>query len=235
MRALLGLLSLSLFFGPDADAKCAMMGLAPQVMTPTGAAIAKDGGILVGVIDERDGELETGDAAHQPGWRIKVGSQASEPKIVSLAPGLAVYKLPADAKDAVLIDHKRATIGSVTLAATAPAALVAPKIKKATYAARGGKRPFANLDIELDKAPQGGLAIVVTDAAGKPRSWGKLEAGKSTVRGFELRRCRVLPNGTIESKPGDQIKVFLVDASGRKSPLSNTAIVSPTKQEPDDD
>ena len=220
---------------PTARAKCKIMGLTPSVLTPTRAAIAKDGGILVGALDSDDGELAEGDAARQDGWRIRVGSQATTPTIVLLAPGLAIYKLPPDAKAGVLLDHKRTVVGEVTIAATPPAPLPAPKIKKASYTARTGRRPYARLDIELDKVPAGAIAIVVTDATGKARSWGQIEAGKTTVRGFDRERCQVLANGTVESKPGDSIKVVFVDAGGRKSPPSNAASVTgKAKPDPDD-
>src|SRR5437762_9339930 len=104
-RALAALLLISL--APAADAKCAMMGLVPTVLTADGATIAPDGGIVVGVSDAQDGSVDPGDAAEQPGWRLRISARAIQPTTVGLAPGLVLYRVPADATEASLIDDRR--------------------------------------------------------------------------------------------------------------------------------
>ena len=211
---------------PAADAKCAMMGLEPSVITVSGATIAPDGGILVGAIDAQGGATDPGDAASQAGWRLKLSTRAVQPTLVPLAPGLVLYKLPTDAKGADLIDDKRASVGSVVIGPKIPL-LAAPKLRRITYDSGLGRRPFAVVSIELDgAAPAGAVAIVIADAVGKARSWGRIEAGKTTQRGYDRSRCRVLANGTVESKTGERVTVFYVDASGRKSAASKAFTIA---------
>jgi hypothetical protein len=228
MRAILAALVLCAT-APAADAKCAMMGLEPSVLTPSGATIAPDGGIVVGVDDVQGDRATPGDPAKQPGWRIKFGSRVASPTLVQLAPGLVLYKLPADAKDGTLIDDKRATVGTVTVGAKLPA-LGAPKVAKIDFEAALGRKPYTYVTVELSSpAPDGTVALVLADAKGTPRSWGVAKAGDKSVRAFDQRRCRIKANGTVESKPGDKLTAFWVDASGRTSPLSAAVAVAGTK------
>jgi len=218
---------------PAAEAKCARWGLKADVLTPTGAAIAADGGILVGAVEASDAALDSGDTASQPGWRLRIGSAVATPTQVPLAPGLVLYRLPANATEGRLIDDHRATVGTVTVGPKT-ATLGAPKLKRIGRDARGGRRPSSRITVELAApAPIGAVILVLADAKGKPRSWGKLTAtGEIKILAFDQGRCRVLPNGTVESKPGERVTAFFVDASGRKSPLS--AAVAVTSDRVDD-
>jgi hypothetical protein len=210
----------------DADAKCAMMGLAPEVLTPKNAVIAPEGGIVVGAVSEQDASLDDKDAAEQPGWRLRFGSRVEQPVMLTVAPGLVVYKLPATAKDGALIDDRRAMVGNVTVGPKT-AVLGAPKIKKIVHEARQGKRPYAIVQIELSApAPDGAIALVLADTKGKTRSWGQVKTGATSVFGYERRRCQVLSNDTVESKPGDKISVYWIDAGGRKSAASTATVVA---------
>lgn len=220
---------------PSADAKCARMGLAPSVLTPSGATISPDGGIVVGVVDVQSDDVLVENAAAQPGWRIKHGSRVDAPKMVVLAPGLVLYKLPADAKDGQLIDHKRAAVGSVIVGAKQPA-IAAPKLKAVKYESQLGRRPWERVTVELGAAaPAGAIAIVLTDPKGNVRSWGRVVAGKTTLVGYDHGGCRVLADDTLPSKPGSRVAAFWVDASGRKSALSAPAGVEGAKPADSDD
>jgi hypothetical protein len=219
---------------PDADAKCAMMGLAPEVLTPKSAVIAPEGGIVVGAVSEQDASLDDKDAAEQPGWRLRVGSRVEQPVTLTLAPGLVVYKLPDAAKDVALINDRRAMVGNVSVGPKT-AVLGAPKIKKIVHEARQGKRPFATVQIELSApAPAGVIALVIADSKGKTRSWGQAQPGTTSVFGYERRRCQVLSNNTVESRPGDKISVYWIDAGGRKSAASTATVVTKTGDSEDD-
>ena len=228
MRPALAILVCALATPHAADAKCAMWGLAPDVLTPSNTAITADGGIVVGALDHEDGSVDPGDTASQAGWRLRIGSRVANPTLVPIAPGLVLYKLPADAKEALLIDDKRATVGKVTVGAKTPA-LAAPKIKKIKYGANSGRRPSARITVEfVGTAPDGAIALVLADAKGKPRSWGRVSGGATTALAFDRGRCRVLANGTIESKPGERVTAFWVDSSGRKSPASGAMAITGT-------
>jgi hypothetical protein len=75
---------------------------------------------------------------------------------------------------------------------------------------------------------------VIADAKGKARSWRRVKAGEASVLGYSLTRCRVLANGTVESKPGDKITAFWVDASGRPSKHSRPIAIAGAKASVDD-
>lgn len=224
----------ALLLPTEARAKCAMTGLAPVVLTPDGATIAPEGGIVVGARPEQDASLDDKDAAAQPGWRLRIGARAEQPTLVSLAPGLALYKLPSRATQASLIDDKRATVGKVTVGARTPA-LGAPKIKRIVHDTRLGRRPFATVQLQLaTPVPAGAVAIVIADAKGVVRSWGEAKPGETSVFGYERRRCQVLPNDTVESKPGDKLVAYWIDAGGRKGAQTTGTVVG-SKRDPDDD
>ncbi|MEO8703014.1 MAG: hypothetical protein ABI867_23410 [Kofleriaceae bacterium] len=202
-----------------AVAKCARMGLAPSVLTPADSAITIGGGIVVGATDAQGDQLDPGDVAVQPTWRF--AGVATAPVIDLIAPGLAVYRLPATATKATLEDAKHGVRVRVTVGDDKPLVLDAPKPKAIKHTAGMGRRPFTHIVVELREAiPPGAIAIVLADAAGKPRSWHRVDAGAMTASVFDISRCRVLPNGTIESKGGDLVTLFWVDRAGRKSPAS---------------
>lgn len=225
MRLALASISVLFALAPTADAKCAFWGLTPKVLAGAGdAPIAKDGGILVAALPSQEGGLDKGDAA-QPPWKFRGRGGLVAATVEAIAPGLAVFR-PGAGGTLDLEDDKHALVGKAHVDAAAPAKLAAPKVKTVTYAGeRDGRRPWGQLTVELDGAiPAGAVAIVAADASGKARSWGRITAGQPLLA-FETRRCRALPNGTVESSPGDKVTLFWVDASGRKSDLSKPIVV----------
>jgi len=225
MLRVLAVAVISTCFVAAADAKCAMMGLAPEVLTPAGATIVPGGGIVVGVADAPRGDLGEGDASNQPGWRLRIGARGVTPTVIALAPGLSVYRVPGGTAGATLIDDRRATVGSIQVG-TKTAVLAAPRVKRITYDSGQGRRPFAEVSVELvGGVPAGAIALVIADAKGKARSWGRVTTGKTAVLGYDRKRCRVLANGTVESRSGDKVTVFYVDASGRTSPRSRPFVI----------
>jgi len=206
----------------EADAKCAMSHLRPDVLT-TQASIG--GGIVVAAESAPYDVADEGDAV-QPTWKLEVGGVTSTPKIDVLAPGLAVYRLPAAAGDATLLDGTK-VIAKVTTIRTQPVQLLAPKVKGVRHEKRLGRRASAYTRVALDGAPPDGVvALVLADAKGKPRSFGVVTAGEKEITVYAHPRCGVVPNDTVESKPGDRVTLFWVDASGRTSPVSKPVTVS---------
>lgn len=206
--------------GPSrpADAKCRMMGLAPEVIAVPQTPL--DGGIVVGFTDAEDIRPEAGDIAVQPSWRFVIDGKSVTPTIVTLAPGLALYKFPAGASgDISLVDGKR-LVAKARTTTQALRKLPAPKAKAIRLEQRLGRRPFANVTVELDgDAPVQAIALVLADAKGTPLSWGRVtERGKVEV--LRSRRCHVLPNGTQTPTPNQKVTLFWVDAAGTRSPAS---------------
>jgi hypothetical protein len=210
---------------PPAEAKCAMWGLSPSVLTP-----AKDGlyanGFVVAAINTESGRLDPGDAANQPGWRIRTGSVIENPTRVTLAPGLVLYQL-SGGPTVELLDDKQKVVGKIHVTKDKRAmAFAAPKVKRITHDARQGRKPSMDVIAELDgPLPADVLAVVIVDAKGKAMSWGRAEVGKSTVNVHEERRCQAMPNGTVAPKPGDKVTLFFVGEGGQKSASSSPIVI----------
>jgi hypothetical protein len=206
-----------------ARADCDFSGLVPQVL-PTDAKVPADGGVLVAAQPKGGSALGSGDVTVQRGWRFR-GIKAS-PTIDVLAPGLAVYRLPAGDGSIVLEDDKQAAVATVTPTKEKRARLAAPKVKAITFQHPVSRRVMDQVVVELDgEPPAEAAALVIADAKGAPRSWGRV-SGRS-VTAYASHSCIALPNGTVMSKAGDQVVVYFVDNVGRKSdptkPIAVTA------------
>ena len=213
---------------PAADAKCAMWGLAPSVIATTSV-------VVVGYVDREASRLDSGDVAVRTDWKFRDGGQLVTPKIESLAPGLAVYRLPASATTTVTLEDATkkplATLGSVAK----PAGHKAPRAKLIKLEHRLGRRPFASVKVELDgAAPERAVALVLADAKGKPMSWGRVTAGATTIEVLDSARCRALPNGTVNAKLDQRVTLFWVDDTGVKSPASAIYVVKGTPAKDDE-
>ena len=211
MKALLALL---VVIPASANADCGMMGLLPKVLSAPDVALAADGGIVVGAVSEDRGPLEDGDIAVQKTWKFTVPRGTITPSIDSLAPGLAVYKTSADAF--TLENDKGDVLAKATRTDDKRAKLAAPKVKTIKYDAPMSKRSIVRIEVTVDGgAPAGAIALVLADAKGKPKSWGPVSG--AVFYPYLQRDCLTLPNGTLPSKKGDQVTLFWVDESGRKS------------------
>ena len=205
-----------------AHAKCAMSHLRPQVLTKEASA---GGGIVVATEQVPYDVKDEGDAV-QPTWKLQIGGATSAPKIDVIAPGLAVYRLPPAAGDATLLDGTK-EIAKVTTMRTQPVQLLAPKVKGVRHEKTVGRRSSAYTIVALDGAvPEGVVAMVLADGKGKARSFGLVSAGEKEITVYAHPRCGVVPNDTVESKPGDKVKLFWVDATGRTSPVSRAVTVT---------
>ena len=190
-----------------------MIGLVPKVLSAPDLALPENGGIVVGAVAEDRGPLESGDIAIQKDWKFVVPRGTIEPAIDSLAPGLAVYKTSADTVE--LQNAKGETLAKATRAGKRDK-LAAPKVKTLKYDAPLSRRSIVRIEVTLDgPAPAGAIALVLADAAGKPKSWGPV-AG-AVLYPYLQRDCLTLPNGTEPSKKGDKVTLFWVDEAGRKS------------------
>ena len=227
--ALFALVALAASSAPVA-AKCAMSHLRPKVVT---TAPTVGGGIVVATEQVSYDVKDEGDAT-QPTWKLEMGGSSSAPKIESLAPGLAVYRLPATAGTATLLDGKT-VIAKVTTSKAKPTMLPAPKIKSITHDVTTGRRSSAFTTAIIDGAPPAGaVALVLADAKGTARSFG-LVGTDSKITVYAHGRCGVVPNNTVESTLGDKVTLFWVDQSGNKSPASAVIKVGGKPASNDDD
>lgn len=211
-----------------ASEPCPVFGLEPVVRTPQGGTIASDGGFVVGTRSRPGNDVGKGEIAVQADWKIRAGSVRSTPKIDVLAPGLAIYRLPAKATDVVLEDGKGKVVGKATVVPGAPTTLAAPRIKTILSGRTGGRHPTTFVTAELDGAPPNeALALVLTDAAGVARSWGFVPPGGKEIPIFDNHQgCGTFPNGTVQSRPGDVVVAYWVDTRGHRSPTTPKIIVA---------
>jgi len=182
-----------------------------------------DGGVVVGTEVGGGGKEQGG--AEQPTWMFKVGGKTVKPVISILAPGLVAYKLPDKVARGELVDGTK-VLAKITRAPSTP--LAAPTASKITYVERPNVRGRSvTTTVELTvAAPAGAIALVIADAKTKQaRSFGRVPAGASSVAVYAQGRCSALPNGTIETRPGDSVILRWVDKSGALSAESKPIVV----------
>lgn len=226
MRLLLvGLIVGNLLAPRTADALCAMPRMHPAVLND-GVAAPDDGGLLV--VTEIDHLPGNEGEAFQPDWRFKTAKTNEKPTLVTLAPGLVRYALPAKVAAAELHDGTQAR-GKITRATAALPALAAPKVAKIhheTFRTRRGNGAITTVVLD-GAAPADVVALVVLDAkTGKPRSFGRATAGATEVTVYSQGRCSALPNGTVETRAGERVTLLWVDKHGRSSPATKPVTVA---------
>lgn len=158
-----------------------------------------------------------GDAAIDPAWRVN----ATVPTIDTLAPGLAVYRIPAASKGwARLTDHEGNVVGEATVGHRAPPPR--PAAKSIVRATNVGRRTSTTVTVAMDSVPSGVVALVVATPAGKPLTWGR--AGASVIA-FANGSCTGSIPGTTAPEAGDKVTLHWVDEAGRLSAASDPLVV----------
>ncbi len=210
--ALLATLSLSLA-APAAGADCMFSGLTAKPVTAANTALPADGGIVIAALPDNAGKLDPGDAALEHPFVIK-GVNKSIARV--LAPGLVVVPVPPKTTD--LYDQAGKSVLAIKTTADKVPLLPAPSVSTVESITRRTRRGSARVMVAFDKLPTGAIAVVLSDAKGKPRSWGLVEAAPDKrIAAFNSGDCQAMPNGTLPSKNGDQVIIQLVDAYGRLS------------------
>lgn len=214
----LALASLVALVPSAADAYCkSVTGLAPSIASPSGFDLPADGGIVVGAFGA-DVPLPTGDPAVQTGWRIRTDGGRETPRIVTLAPGLVVYRASTRAGRIELEDERGESLAWVRATNRKRPVLAAPDATAAEVVFGGGT---VRIGVELaTKAPKEAIALVLADRNGTPRSWSLVQRGSTKQHAYAQNRCQVVPNGSVLSQAGEQVTFFWVDRAGRVSPAS---------------
>jgi hypothetical protein len=238
MLRLSAVILVSLVVPRTASADCAMVGLEAKVIARPNVEVWPDGGVVVMAAPKIGGKLEQGDAAIDRRWRFK-GSDA-EPTFVSIAPGLAVIRPPKDASGRAIggeLVHGTTSLYTVKLAAKKLPPLAAPVVKSIEHQEHISRRVSVRVTVKLDTIPAGAVALVLADAAGRPRSFGTIgitdpslgvaAPPAGAVWAYAQRDCIALPNGTVPSRAGDTVTVMFVDATGRVSPPSKPFKIVP--------
>lgn len=165
---------------------------------------------------------------------VAVRGTQSAPSIDTLAPGLAVYRLPPRATSVKLVAGKT-TIATATTSKAKPADLSAPRVTTVRHERTLGRRPSAYTRVMLDGGvPAGMAALVLADAKGKARSFGLVDPTSNEITVYAHSRCGTVANNTVESSVGDKVTLRWVDQSGRLSPPSKVIRVTGTTRGADE-
>jgi len=216
-----------------AEGTCARVELAPKLLTPDGAAIPDDGGILVGWEGSTRSAPLPGDPSYRPEWKT------SAPVVLDkLAPGLTLFRLKRPGP--LTITDAKHTLGTFSRDASAGAlALAAPKVKRAELAAVRFHYGEIGHTLALtlgDPVPADAVAVIVYVVRNKARvalSFGRVTPGDTSVVAFtDTYRCMFNPPTTQAPKRTERPVFVWVDRFGRRSKPSapqRLAIVDNTK------
>jgi len=208
---------------PASAGPCVITGLDPDVLTPTGAKIAKGGGVIVATV--QSGKGGTDDASIQPAWRWKVGDHYVKPAHVTRAPGLTVYPLPAGAT--LLVNDARTRMADVVAGDDAKL-LAAPKPSAARDDAtlvETSHVSFIYHTLELDLAelpPDDAFALVIYGADGVARDWLRVDSDRQQHYSLSYagNRCATPVPGRVATAAGDKLTFAWIDTSGRPAAMS---------------
>lgn len=204
--------------------------MSPTVLTRRDTKLPADGGVLVGysfAMDDR--ENGNGPDPSDVKWTATDGKTKITLTRTPLAPGLSVYRPPANVT-AFKLSSKTKERGSFTHEATsAPTAMAAPVAKAITSRITEGFRSATTTTtLKLTKAaPADAVAIIAYDDTGKALLFAALPDTHDKVLEFAIQEsgghCGTpRPNG--EGAIVGTVTFAYVDAFGRLSPKSKPIV-----------
>jgi hypothetical protein len=235
VRSLVALIAATIPAVPAAAGPCAMRPMVPAALG-TASAVAPDGGVVVALMPSLDFG-GTGGVVANKDWRFKDVNQLVVPAAIrTIAPGLAVYELPATGGANVqLVDGAGKVVADVGRAMSKQAALGAPKLKavvRKDSSTPPGPRSYTSSDVIARfaaNAPGDAVAVVLFTAdTHTPLSWTALAVAPTPNEQIVYHRpfrCESSVPGFVEASVGDHVVVAWLDKSGRLSPFSNEVVV----------
>lgn len=211
MRIVAALL-LALALPSQADAECAAPRQRPKVLND-GADFAR----LVVATELVASGNDEGEAL-QPTWVWKAGKTSAKPVVTEPAPGLVVYALPDGVNAGQLFDGKTTRARVKRRTTKIPRPLEPPAVKTIQRTQTPLRRGTTDTHtvVTLAGAPAAeAVALIVSDEAGKARSFGLVDADTTTITVYSQRRCSVVPKGTVDSQAGEKVRVSYIDKLGR--------------------
>jgi len=203
-----------------------MQELAPDVWTPNGAQLPRDGGVLVGWTYESRG------TPHAE-WRY---SEATTDD--TLVPGVTVIR-PKQRKGPFKITSKDgATIATFELGKPTVVSLPAPIATTAQLSHAFDRRSRTTIVVaDVADPPPADAFGVITYAKGKAIDFARIEKddGKHVALHRDPGRCRFLPSGLEAPTAGSEVTFAYVDAFGRLGKASKPVKVVEDKPAKDDD
>jgi hypothetical protein len=229
MRKLLLLFALTLLPTP-ADASCAYVGMSPVVLTRRDTKLPADGGVLVGYWLNNDNDFESdGPDPSAVKWHVTNGKANVKLTRTQLAPGLSVYRPPANIT-AFKVAGKTKDHGSFTVdAKSAPVTMAAPVAKSVKEKTTAGFRSMeTTVTLKLGEAPPAdAVAVIAYDESGKALLYSSLpdthDKTLETVIQETGGHCGT-PHPNDEGALGGKVTFAYVDAFGRLSPKSKPIV-----------
>lgn len=233
----LGVLAISLWAtAPVAAGPCAVEAFGPVPISNGTVAIAEGGGVIVALeIGGFAPKPGTSAGVEQPGWRFKDVNTLKQPVVRTIAPGLAVYGLPAGGGAVLtLVDDQGRQVTSLKRALAERRELPAPKLSRVRVQTSTTPGPRASSSTvamaTFGDAPADAMLVVLyevpTKSAPVPLSWGRVAAGdRQTVVYQSGGRCRPAIPGVVAPTAKTNVAIAWVDSSGRVSPLSKRVFV----------
>ncbi|HEY6033460.1 MAG TPA: hypothetical protein VIV58_04350 [Kofleriaceae bacterium] len=225
MRELLLVVALTLLPTP-VDASCAYVGMTPTVLTRRDTKLPADGGVLVGYDygNDEDG-THGGTDPSDVKWTATNGKATVALTRTQLAPGLSVYRPPANVS-AFELAGKTKDHGSYTHEAkSAPVQLPAPAAKAVTTSTTQGFRSMTTTTtLKLSAAaPADAVAIIAYDSTGAPKMFTTLPDTHDKLLDFAIDttggHCGT-PKPEGHGALSGKVTFAYVDAFGRLSAKS---------------
>ena len=203
-----------------ADRMCEMGLLPPQVIDGAGGVIAGSGGMIVASGDKL------------PDWRFRVLNKVIRPRVVPLAPGLAIYHPPPLAgTDVVLENLERSVIRRARRALTIAPGPESPKVDVIATAEVGGR---TSVIAELDPIPRDAIVVIVSVVERDrtlPITWVRTggASGQKLLLWHTPYGCEQTIDGTRQPRVGERVVLSFVDEAGRVSEPSKPVTVTRAK------
>lgn len=211
---------------PPAAARCAMQGLVPRSLTPTTAALPRDGGGIVVGLRSAPGE----DQPMPAGIQLSRGRRSQDLIARELAPGLVRFAavsrlLPGTWTAAALGPTASLSVGRQPLPGVPTRPGVAEMRRVAATGMSARRTPRAEVRATLEfPVPEGIVAIVAYwGEDGPAAAWEPaIQGQREIVVWQEPARCQRAPEGTLAPPEGEGVvgRIAYVDAFGQVSPIS---------------
>jgi hypothetical protein len=220
---------------PAVAGPCAISGLVATPVTLIDTTIEDGGGIIVAAMPGPYSQRKPGDdVLRPPSWRLRAGKALVSPTIDVVAPGLAVYRLPAGDGAVSLVDGTQTIVTVRRSADRGASVLPAPMPTSVEVEHTTGFRGSQNERVLVHliaPAPRGAVVMIAYGADGKVRSWGPLQQdAREVVVYTSAGRCQTPQPEIVASQVGDRITVAWLDLSGRLSARSGEVEVVAAKR-----
>lgn len=214
----------------DADAGCARTELSPTVLTPDGATLPSDGGVLVGwqvsVYDSKKPQHALG-----PTFRGKDGNTSVDLQPRQIAPGVYVYRPASTGKGALSLFDGKDKVGTWPRGGvTDKLSLAAPDASSATLTVdtnpRYQKQTFS---VDVAGVPDAAVGVLTYDDKGTALAFATVphdRVGATTIVPYASPgRCAFDPDGMHPPTAGSKVTIAWVDPFGRIGPPSKVLVV----------